>query len=122
QNFGTGDHPSPRAIRGPRRFVTESGSRFQRAMRAIWRELVGSVSRGSTPGAVQLAYSSGKGSNPQFFLNAYAPLATFERPKSNWMHPRRRACRISSKYIRSLARRDRAMAVPPPQYGSTEPA
>ena len=70
QDFRAGSHPNPRAIKGPKRFVNASGSRFQRAIRAEWPALPGSVSRGLQPGAVQLAYSSGSGSKPQFFLNA----------------------------------------------------
>ena len=48
-------HPSPLAIAGPRRLASASGKRRHKAIRAACFALVGSASRGSAPGAVQLA-------------------------------------------------------------------
>jgi hypothetical protein len=46
------DHPSPRAIHGPIRLATGSGSFFHISIRREWVALVGSASRGALPGAV----------------------------------------------------------------------
>lgn len=48
-------HPSPRAISGPSRLAIGNGSFFHKAIRAWYCSLVGSASRASCPGAVQLA-------------------------------------------------------------------
>src|SRR5690606_22257633 len=48
-------HPRPRAIIGPSRLASDSGSLRHTAILAACRSLWGSASRGGAPGAVQLA-------------------------------------------------------------------
>src|SRR5436853_2994143 len=91
-----GHQASPRAITGPSTLARGSGSFCQSAIFSRYLGSSGLIARGSAPSAVRRAPTSGLSSKFQIRLRSWAPVPSFERPKSARAQPRSAAWRMKA--------------------------